>query len=105
MCRLRSGKSNDGFRTSDGFPQSWLGTIAAWASEDLGRAEILGEPRWWRGRPPRGAQLMSEPSGTQRPAAVCGLRSLDIGVVDFERALGFFTRGWGLANLAPPNGL
>ena len=42
--------------------------------------------------------------GRERPAAVCGLRSLHIGVVDLDRALDFFTRVWGLATVAKGNG-
>src|SRR5882672_10541668 len=48
---------------------------------------------------------MNQPGGTKRPAAVCGLRSLQMGVVDFDRALDFFTRVWGLSTVATKSGL
>jgi catechol 2,3-dioxygenase len=48
---------------------------------------------------------MHQRCGTERPAAVSGLRSLHIGVVDFERALGFFTRVWGLSTVTEANAL
>lgn len=40
---------------------------------------------------------MVQRNETKRPGAVSGLRSLQVGVVDFARALDFFTRAWGLA--------
>lgn len=48
---------------------------------------------------------MNRPGGTKRPAAVGGLRSLHIGVVDFDLALDFFTRVWGLSTVTKGNGL
>jgi catechol-2,3-dioxygenase len=47
---------------------------------------------------------MNQLSATKRPAAVCGLRSLHVGVVDFDKALDFFTRVWGLAKVDGGNG-
>jgi catechol 2,3-dioxygenase-like lactoylglutathione lyase family enzyme len=48
---------------------------------------------------------MNQPGGTQRSAAVCGLRSVHIGVIDFDRALDFFTRVWGLSTVTARSGL
>jgi len=48
---------------------------------------------------------MNKLSRAERPASVCGLRSLHIGVVDFDRALGFFTGVWGLSAATKETGL
>ena len=48
---------------------------------------------------------MNQLGGTGRPAAVCGLRSVQFGVVDLDHALDFFTRVWGLSIVATRSGL
>jgi catechol-2,3-dioxygenase len=48
---------------------------------------------------------MAEFNATERPAAVRGLRSLNIGVVDLDRTVRFFTQIWGLSTVSTADGV
>jgi catechol 2,3-dioxygenase-like lactoylglutathione lyase family enzyme len=48
---------------------------------------------------------MAELNAAERPAAVRGLRSLHIGVVDLDRTVRFFTQIWGLSTVGIADGV